>query len=298
MAARSETSGCRRLRSPCAAPPARADCAALVSRRLAATSLAGGLVAAAVAGGIALADADRRNRLHRSARVWRLTARRSAHYAVVKVRGARADEERESGPRAAVRDPHRRGRRPRAGQHEGRHHEGGPADRLHRRRPPSRSAGGARHAAGRRAAHGAVARGGGRPQRARRRAQPLLPRLEPDPGGGGLRRPGAPGRPARWPRGRGEGAVPGRRSLDPIRSRQRRDALQPVLLARVEGARRQGAGRRAAGSHVRRARLPHRGREPGRRSGAATAAIRSFASPRSCPSCRRSECSSPSGSTV
>jgi predicted unusual protein kinase regulating ubiquinone biosynthesis (AarF/ABC1/UbiB family) len=64
-----------------------------VSRRLAATSLAGGLVAAAVAGGIALADADRRNRLHRSARVWRLTARRGAHYAVVKVRGARADEE-------------------------------------------------------------------------------------------------------------------------------------------------------------------------------------------------------------
>ncbi len=64
-----------------------------MSRRLAATSLAGGLVAAAVAGGIALADADRRTRLHRSARVWRLTARRGAHYAVVKVRGARADEE-------------------------------------------------------------------------------------------------------------------------------------------------------------------------------------------------------------
>jgi len=69
------------------------------------------LVAAAVAGGIALADADRRNRLHRSARVWRLTARRGAHYAVVKIRGARADEE----ARAALEqrfDPHRRRRCP------------------------------------------------------------------------------------------------------------------------------------------------------------------------------------------
>jgi predicted unusual protein kinase regulating ubiquinone biosynthesis (AarF/ABC1/UbiB family)/2-polyprenyl-3-methyl-5-hydroxy-6-metoxy-1,4-benzoquinol methylase len=37
---------------------------------------------------------DRVERLRRQARVWRLTARRGAHYAVVKVRGATADDER------------------------------------------------------------------------------------------------------------------------------------------------------------------------------------------------------------
>ena len=42
-----------------------------------------------------------------------------------------------------------------------------------------------------------------------------LPRLEPGAGGGRLDRPGAPGRPARRSRGRGEGAVPGRRPGDP-----------------------------------------------------------------------------------
>ncbi|MGH9243246.1 MAG: ABC1 kinase family protein [Acidimicrobiales bacterium] len=40
-----------------------------------------------------LANPARRERLRRSARVYRLTARRAAHFAVVKVRGARVDEE-------------------------------------------------------------------------------------------------------------------------------------------------------------------------------------------------------------
>ena len=67
-----------------------------MARKVAATSLAGGLVAASIAAGFALSDADRRNRMQRSARVWRLTARRGAHYAVVRVRGARADAERKA----------------------------------------------------------------------------------------------------------------------------------------------------------------------------------------------------------
>jgi predicted unusual protein kinase regulating ubiquinone biosynthesis (AarF/ABC1/UbiB family) len=41
-----------------------------------------------------LSDDGRRVRLQRSARVWRLTARRSAHWLVLKARGARATEER------------------------------------------------------------------------------------------------------------------------------------------------------------------------------------------------------------
>jgi predicted unusual protein kinase regulating ubiquinone biosynthesis (AarF/ABC1/UbiB family) len=53
----------------------------------------GALVGAAAAGS-ALKDPARRSRVERSARVWRLTARRGAHWAVVKVRGARLDQER------------------------------------------------------------------------------------------------------------------------------------------------------------------------------------------------------------
>jgi predicted unusual protein kinase regulating ubiquinone biosynthesis (AarF/ABC1/UbiB family) len=53
---------------------------------------------AALAGAVAVAriraDERRRNRLVRTARIWRLTATRGAHYAVVKVRGAAADEAR------------------------------------------------------------------------------------------------------------------------------------------------------------------------------------------------------------
>ena len=51
------------------------------------------LAGAAAVGGT-LVDPGRRTRVERTARVWRLTARRSAHWAIVKVRGARLDEER------------------------------------------------------------------------------------------------------------------------------------------------------------------------------------------------------------
>jgi predicted unusual protein kinase regulating ubiquinone biosynthesis (AarF/ABC1/UbiB family) len=53
-----------------------------------------GTVAGAAAGaaGIALRDADRRHRLERQARVWRLTARRGLHWATIKIRGRRATE--------------------------------------------------------------------------------------------------------------------------------------------------------------------------------------------------------------
>jgi predicted unusual protein kinase regulating ubiquinone biosynthesis (AarF/ABC1/UbiB family) len=54
------------------------------------------LVAAALAAagaGATLADAERRDRAVRSARVWRLTARRGVHWAAVRVRGAAADAE-------------------------------------------------------------------------------------------------------------------------------------------------------------------------------------------------------------
>ena len=53
-----------------------------------------GALAGVVAAGTALTDPARRSRVERSARVWRLTARRGLHWAVVKVRGARLDEER------------------------------------------------------------------------------------------------------------------------------------------------------------------------------------------------------------
>src|SRR5688500_17036685 len=55
----------------------------------------GAAVAGAAAAGAAyLSDADRRNRLERQARVWRLSVRRTAHWALLKVRGTRADEAR------------------------------------------------------------------------------------------------------------------------------------------------------------------------------------------------------------
>ena len=50
--------------------------------------------AAGVGAGLVLRDHDRRVRLERQARVWRLSVRRSIHWAVVKVRGSRATEER------------------------------------------------------------------------------------------------------------------------------------------------------------------------------------------------------------
>ena len=62
----------------------------MARRRVGIPLLAGAAVAGA---GAALRDSARRHRLRRTARVWRLTARRSAHWGVVKVRGARASEE-------------------------------------------------------------------------------------------------------------------------------------------------------------------------------------------------------------
>lgn len=55
---------------------------------------AAGLVAGAVTARILLDDRQRRARLFRGARVWRLTVRRGAHWAVLRVRGLGADEER------------------------------------------------------------------------------------------------------------------------------------------------------------------------------------------------------------
>jgi predicted unusual protein kinase regulating ubiquinone biosynthesis (AarF/ABC1/UbiB family) len=52
------------------------------------------LGATAVGAGVALSDDDRRVRLERQARVWRLSTRRAAHWAVLKVRGSRASDER------------------------------------------------------------------------------------------------------------------------------------------------------------------------------------------------------------
>src|SRR5215213_2547556 len=50
--------------------------------------------AVGVGAGVALRDEDRRVRLERQARVWRLSTRRSLHWAVTKVRGSRATDER------------------------------------------------------------------------------------------------------------------------------------------------------------------------------------------------------------
>jgi predicted unusual protein kinase regulating ubiquinone biosynthesis (AarF/ABC1/UbiB family) len=59
-----------------------------------AVALAASVGSAAAAAGIVLADSQRRQGLERQARVWRLTARRGSQWALLKVRGARADEER------------------------------------------------------------------------------------------------------------------------------------------------------------------------------------------------------------
>jgi predicted unusual protein kinase regulating ubiquinone biosynthesis (AarF/ABC1/UbiB family) len=65
----------------------------ILSRRLmgAATAVAG---AAGTATAVALTDPDRRHRLERQLRVYRLTARRALHFAAVRVRGRMSPEER------------------------------------------------------------------------------------------------------------------------------------------------------------------------------------------------------------
>jgi predicted unusual protein kinase regulating ubiquinone biosynthesis (AarF/ABC1/UbiB family) len=65
-----------------------------MSRRTVLATASLGAVAAAVAAGVVLRDPHRRTRIERTARVYRLTARRGAHWAAVKVRGSRLDAER------------------------------------------------------------------------------------------------------------------------------------------------------------------------------------------------------------
>ncbi|HEV2760746.1 MAG TPA: hypothetical protein VGV86_14390, partial [Acidimicrobiales bacterium] len=61
-------------------------------RRSVALGVGGAAVLGAlgVGAGVALSDADRRVRLERQARVWRLSTRRSIAWGVTKVRGSRA----------------------------------------------------------------------------------------------------------------------------------------------------------------------------------------------------------------
>ena len=61
--------------------------------RVALGATVAGVAAAAGIAGVALQDADRRHRLDRQARVWRLTARRGTHWAALKLKGRRATEE-------------------------------------------------------------------------------------------------------------------------------------------------------------------------------------------------------------
>src|SRR5256712_5526656 len=66
-------------------------------RRAAPAGLAAGAIAAltTATAAVAASDPDRRHRLERQLRVWRLTTRRGLHFAAVKVRGRGAtDEER------------------------------------------------------------------------------------------------------------------------------------------------------------------------------------------------------------
>jgi predicted unusual protein kinase regulating ubiquinone biosynthesis (AarF/ABC1/UbiB family) len=65
-----------------------------VARRIILTVTSLGVAAGVAAAGVTLADPARRSRVERTARVWRLTARRGAHWAAVKVRGRSLDAER------------------------------------------------------------------------------------------------------------------------------------------------------------------------------------------------------------
>jgi len=64
----------------------------LKARTVVPLAVTGAALAGAAGMGIALSDEDRRNRLDRQARVWRLSARRALHWSVVKVRGRRATD--------------------------------------------------------------------------------------------------------------------------------------------------------------------------------------------------------------
>ncbi len=66
----------------------------MLNRRRLLGAASAAIGASAMATGVALRDPARRNRLSRSVRIWRLTARRTTHYAFTKVRGVAADEDR------------------------------------------------------------------------------------------------------------------------------------------------------------------------------------------------------------
>ena len=62
-------------------------------KRLPLTVAGAAVASAGAAAAVVLRDADRRHRLERQARVWRLTARRTAHFAVLRVRGRNASRD-------------------------------------------------------------------------------------------------------------------------------------------------------------------------------------------------------------
>src|SRR4051794_16845511 len=68
----------------------------MTHRRTVVTGSAALVGAATALAGAALRDPHRRKRIERSARVWWLSARRSAHWGVVKVRGVGRDEARKA----------------------------------------------------------------------------------------------------------------------------------------------------------------------------------------------------------
>ena len=68
-----------------------------MGRRRRAVGVAAGIAAAGGAALVALRDEDRRHRLERQARVWRLTVRRSTHFAWIRLRGrGRTQEQRQA----------------------------------------------------------------------------------------------------------------------------------------------------------------------------------------------------------
>ena len=190
------------------------------------------LAGTAFATRVVLNDAGRRDRIVRTARIWRLTVRRAAHFGVHQGAGCRvptAERRRELDEH--IQDQDRRRRRPRARQHEGRHHEGGPDDVVHPRRP----------AADRRRPRWPRCRPTCRRCRRRlrrrcraRRTRPRsprhLPRVGRASGRRGLDRAGAPRGDPRRAHRRRQGAISRHRYGDRQRPRQRRAALRDVEL--------------------------------------------------------------------
>ena len=151
-------------------------------------------------------------------------------------------------------------------------------DRDAAARAPAQGVSGGRHALGRvparvrahpaaRAGPGAAARVPGDPRGrrggARQAARRGVRELRGDPARLGVARAGAPRAPARRPRGRGEGPVPGRRADRAHRPRRAAPDLPDLRALRPAAARAPAAARRAADAPGAGARLPARGRERG-----------------------------------